>query len=390
MLVALIAITHGMIDGYVAFLHPLLPRLMTRLGLSIAVAAILVTTLSLASSLLQPLFGYLADRHGRRAFLAAGPLVTGVFLSLIGVAPSVAVLLVLLALGGLGAAAFHPPAASLVARAADGRGSGVRLSVFSFGGAAGYAAGPLVAVGLVALVGLEGLWIALVPGVVLAALLWRALGRTPAGPSRAPPPPPGRVLRMLRGPLGIVFGVSALAAFVQRTFLTLSPIISARAGASEASGAVVISLYLGAQALGTLVAGVLTDRIDRRALIGGAMLLALPAHVLAFLAAPAGPLALGAAMVAGFLNMVVLPPIVVMAQEIVPEGASASSGVVMGLAWAVGSLGIPLSGALGDAIGPAAAAAWSMPVLLVGAALALHPSLRPFRRAGGPVDPAGA
>lgn len=120
------------------------------------------------------------------------------------------------------------------------------------------------------------------------------------------------------------------------------------------------------------------------------MLLALPAHVLAFLAAPAGPLALGAAMVAGFLNMVVLPPIVVMAQEIVPEGASASSGVVMGLAWAVGSLGIPLSGALGDAIGPAAAAAWSMPVLLVGAALALHPSLRPFRRAGGPVDPAGA
>lgn len=390
MAVALIAITHGTIDGYVAFLHPLLPRIMARLGLSIAVAAILVTTLSIASSLLQPLFGYLADRFGRRAFMAAGPLVTGVFLSLIGLAPSLTVLLVFLALGGLGSAAFHPPGASLVARAADGRGSGVRLSVFSFGGAAGYAAGPLVAVGLVAWVGMGGLWIALVPGVLLSVLLWRALADGPVNPTRRPPPSPGRVLRLIRGPLGIVFGVSALAAFVQRTFLTLSPIISAGAGVSEASGAVVISLYLGSQAIGTLVAGVLTDRIDRRVLIGGTMLLALPAHVLAFLAVPASPLALGAAMAAGFLNIIVLPPIVVMAQEMVPDGASASSGIVMGLAWAVGSLGIPLSGALADAIGPAAAAAWSMPVLLAGAALALHPSLRPFSRAAGPHETGAA
>lgn len=382
--VGLIALTHGTIDGYIAFLHPLLPRIMTELGLSIAVAAILVTTLSISSSVLQPLFGYLADRHGRRLFLAAGPVVTGVFLSLIGLAPSLGVLLLFLAIGGLGSAGFHPPGASLAARAADGRGSGVRLSVFSFGGATGYAAGPLVAVGLVALFGLRGLWVAMIPGILLGALLWAALGRAPAGPARRPPPPPAEVLRLLRGPLGIVFGVSAIAAFVQRTFLTLSPIVAARAGVSEAGGAVVISLYLGAQALGTLVAGVLTDRVDRRRMLAGSMTLALPAHVLAFLAAPGSALALGAAMASGFLNIIVLPPIVVMAQEMVPEGVSASSGIVMGLAWAVGALGIPLSGALGDAIGPAAAGAWSMPVLLVGAALAFHPSLGAYGRAGGP------
>lgn len=386
-LVALIAITHGTIDGYVAFLHPLLPRIMARLGLSIALAATLVMVLSIASSVLQPLFGYLADRFGRRSFLAAGPLLAGVFLSLIGAAPSVGVLLLFLALGGLGSAAFHPPGASMVARAAEGRGSGVRLSVFSFGGATGYAIGPLAAVAIVSLVGLEGLWVALVPGVLLAALLWWTLGRAPGDRGRKPPPPPGRVLRLLRGPLGIVFGVSALAAFVQRTFLTLSPIISARAGATEAAGAVVISLYLGAQAFGTLAAGVLTDRMDRRVLLAGGMAAALPIHVLAFLATPASPLALGAAVAAGFLNIIVLPPIVVMAQEIVPEGVSASAGIVMGLAWATGALGIPLAGALADAIGPAAAGAWSMPILLVGTALAFHPSLRPFRRAEAPRDP---
>ncbi len=357
---------------------------MARLGLSIALAATLAMALSISSSLLQPVFGYLADRHGRRAFLAAGPVVAGIFLSLIGAAQSIVILLAVLTLGGLGSAAFHPPAASLAARAAEGRGSGVRLSVFSFGGATGYAIGPLAAVGLVAFVGMDGLWIALLPGVLLGAILWWALGRGPRDPTRRPPPPPGQVLGMLRGPLGLVFGMSALAAFVQRTFLTLSPIIVARAGASEAAGAFVLSLYLAAQALGTLVAGVLTDRMDRRVILAGAMLLAVPVHVLAFLTVPASPLALALTMAAGFLNMLVLPPVVVMAQEIVPEGVSASSGVVMGLAWAVGSLGVPLSGALGDSIGPAAAAAWSMPVLLIGVALAWHPALRPYRRVGGP------
>ncbi|NIP82323.1 MAG: MFS transporter, partial [Gemmatimonadetes bacterium] len=56
----------------------------------------------------------------------------------------------------------------MAARISDGKGSGVRYSIFSFGGAAGYALGPLAAVGVVALVGLGGLWVAMIPGVLLA------------------------------------------------------------------------------------------------------------------------------------------------------------------------------------------------------------------------------
>ena len=83
----------------------------------------------------------------------------------------------------------------------------------------------------------------------------------------------------------------------------------------------------------------------------------------------------------GFLNMGMLPAVVVMAQEIMPEGTALSSGIVMGLAWVPGSLGVLGSGALADQIGPVAAAAWSMPVLLVGTALALHPALKRFSHA---------
>ena len=379
--VALIVLAHTSIDAYTAFLPPLLPRIMDGLGLSIALAATLSTVLSIATALPQPAFGYLSDRYGRRAFLAAGPIVGGVLISLMGIAPSYLVLMLLLAVGGLGSAAFHPPAASLVARAADGRGSGVRMSVFSFGGAAGFAIGPISAVAIVGLLGLRGLWVAMIPGVVLGVALWFAVkGRTRVG-SGTPPPPPLEVIRMLKGPLGLVFGISVVGSFAQKAILTFIPIIAHRAGESETAGAVVLSIYLGAQGLGTLTSGFLTDRFNRQHLLTIVSILAVPTHVLALALPAVSPAAIVMAVCAGFLNMALLPPVVVMAQEILPSGTAASSGIVMGLAWAVGTLGIPVVGGFADAFGPVAATAWAMPVLFLGAIFAMRPSLQPYRRA---------
>ena len=378
---ALIVVSHMSIDAYTAFLPPLLPRIMDSLGLSITLAATLHTALSIATALPQPAFGYLADRFGRRAFLAAGPIVGGIFLSLMGMAPSYLVLILLLMVGGLGSAAFHPPGASLVARAGDGRGSGVRMSIFSFGGAAGFAAGPISAVAIVGLLGLSGLWIAMIPGVLFGIALWFGVkGRTRVGPG-TPPPPPMEVIRMLKGPLGLVFGISVVGSFAQKAILTFIPIIAHRAGVSETAGAVVLSVYLGAQGLGTLTSGFLTDRLNRQHLLTAVSVLAVPTHILALTLAPASPAAIVMAVCAGFLNMALLPPIVVMAQEILPSGTAASSGIVMGLAWAVGTLGIPVVGGFADAFGPVVAAAWAMPLLVLGAFFAMQPSLRPYCRA---------
>jgi len=85
---------------------------------------------------------------------------------------------------------------------------------------------------------------------------------------------------------------------------------------------------------------------------------------------------------AGFLGMATLPPIVVMAQEMVPTGTAVSSGIVMGLAWATGSILVLGTGAMADVIGARAATLLSMPVALVAVGLALHPSLADAVRRG--------
>ncbi len=77
--VAAVGVAHFVNDAYSSFLSPLLPRLMDDLGMSIALAASLAMTWSLASSLIQPAAGYLADRYGRKFFVIGGPLISASF-----------------------------------------------------------------------------------------------------------------------------------------------------------------------------------------------------------------------------------------------------------------------------------------------------------------------
>ncbi len=124
----------------------------------------------------------------------------------------------------------------------------------------------------------------------------------------------------------------------------------------------------------------LADRADRRTALASLTALSLPAHLMA-VALPAGSaLALMAAFAAGCTGMALLPPIVVMAQEIMPSGAAVGSGIVMGLAWATGAMGVLGAGVMGDVVGARSAALVCTPVLLVATALALHPALRAHGR----------
>jgi FSR family fosmidomycin resistance protein-like MFS transporter len=379
-LALVVAFAHGLTDAYASVLPPLLPRIMNELGISIALTATLAVASGVAGALPQPLLGYLADRFGRRAFTAFGPLLAGAAVGSIAFASSFWSLILVLVMAGLGNAAFHPPGAAYAARVGEGKGAGRRYSLFAFGGAAGFAIGPLAAVWLVQWRGLDGFWVAMIPAVVLTPLIFLALpsDRRREGHLTATLPTPRAVISQLKGPLGLMFGISATMSFVQRAFLTMEPIIVAESGGSENLGALALSIYLGAQSFGMVMGGMLADHMNRRTLLLRLSAAALPAHLAAIWLGPSSAFGLIAIASAGFLGLATLPPLVVMAQENLPSAAGVSSGIVMGLAWATGSLGVLGTGALADVIGPYAAALYSMPVMLIALGLALHPALDPL------------
>jgi FSR family fosmidomycin resistance protein-like MFS transporter len=132
---------HFIADAYSNLYAPLLPALIPRLGLSLATAGTLAMLFQLSASVSQLGFGRLADRWRPRALMVAGPVASVTLLSLIGVAQSPAALGVILVVGGLGGAAFHPTAAALVHRL-GGRRRGLAMSIVITGGAVGYSLGP--------------------------------------------------------------------------------------------------------------------------------------------------------------------------------------------------------------------------------------------------------
>lgn len=138
--------THTILDSYATLFPHILPFILDRFAKSFArntFAGVLIALYSIFSSLGQVLFGWLSDRIRSVHFITFGVACTAIGLSLVGIAPSVWVVFVLLAIGGLGVAAFHPQATTYAgALAAETRGMGI--AIFLTGGNIGRALGPIL------------------------------------------------------------------------------------------------------------------------------------------------------------------------------------------------------------------------------------------------------
>ena len=138
-----LAIGHGITDAYGSAFSPLLPALVLKLSLTETDVGVLVAVLSMGTSLTQVVFGYLADRLGKPFWIVVGPAVGAIFMSTMGLAPNFVVLLILLFLGGCGIAAYHPQSAAAVGGLHE-RHKSLAMSIFTVGGTAGYACGPIL------------------------------------------------------------------------------------------------------------------------------------------------------------------------------------------------------------------------------------------------------
>src|SRR5215468_12437145 len=107
-LLGLLALGHLVIDTNQGSLPALLPYLKAALGLTYTATGVIVLMGNITSSLIQPLFGFLADKTARRWLLPLSIVLSAVGIGLTGVAPSYLTVLALVMLSGFGVAAYHP------------------------------------------------------------------------------------------------------------------------------------------------------------------------------------------------------------------------------------------------------------------------------------------
>jgi FSR family fosmidomycin resistance protein-like MFS transporter len=343
----LLASTHFVVDGFGNIYAPLLPLLIPHLNLSLAAAGTLQMCFQLANSVAQLGFGYIADHWRPRALVVAGPIVTVVGLAMIGLAPSALVLGLILVGGGLGGAAFHPPAAALV-HGVSGERKASAMSFHLTGGALGFALGPVVFAPFAERFGLHWTPLLVIPALgVLALLLPRlppitlARNRGASGGLRA--------LRPYRRPLTLLYLIVVLRTLASLSFATFMPVMLTRRGMSVSEAGTAMGIYLVASSVGGFLGGPVADRWGPRNVILWSLVVAVP-----FLAT--GPFQpgwtfVGLASIGGFLLQSTLPVNVTFGQMIAPISAATVSSLMMGFGWGMGGLSVPFVGMLADRVG---------------------------------------
>lgn len=363
---AVLTLGHFTIDTYSSFFLPLLPLLAQRLGLNYAMVGGLTAMASMTSSFLQPPFGVLADRMRRPWFVALGPLVAAVFMASIGLAPSYAVLVALLAMGGVGVAMFHPQTASLAGAASPQRG--LAMSWWVTGGTLGWALGPAYATAIVNRFGLERSWLAAIPGLALCVLLFVWFGRMAPHAAARRERAPLRELRPVARSLAMIYFTVVCRSAVSAGFATFLPLWLHAHGASVTRGGWITTLYLTLGSLGGLLGGWLADHFGGRRVVVASFAASAPFYALFFLLPD--PVGLPALFVGYLVLQASLPVNVVLGQELSPRHSSIISSLLMGAAWGLGAILLYPIGALADRAGLEVALATLSSLLLVGFACA--------------------
>lgn len=347
-----VALGHFLNDLMQSLIPAGYPLLKENLQLSFTQIGLITFVFQGTASILQPLIGLYTDKRPMPYALAAGMASTGAGLVLLAHASSFELVLLAVALIGLGSAVFHPEA-SRITRLAAGMRPGFAQSVFQVGGNAGSALGPLAAAFIVLERGQASIeWFA---GVALVGMLllyfigrWyksagvsRAAHRKARAQVTAPSPEVARrgmALLMLLIFSKFVYTVSFSSYY---TFYLIE-----RFALTKAEANLGLFVFLVAVAAGTIIGGPIGDRIGRRRVILWSILGILPLS----LALPWLPLVptLATAALAGLVLASAFPAMVVYAQDLMPHNTGMVAGLLFGFAFGIAAIGAALLGVLAD------------------------------------------
>ena len=283
---AMLSAGHLFTDVGQGSIPALLPFLIVRDHLSYAGASALILAATIASSVIQPLFGHLSDRRSLPWLMPAGPILGGLGVALAAVAPSYALTFAAVVVSGIGVAAFHPEG-SRFANYVSGARRSSGMSLFSVGGNVGFALGPALVTPLVLVFGLSGTLLLIVPTSLMGLVLARELPRLETfrvDLTRA---------RATAGtdewrPFTLLALVIALRSFVYFGFVTFIPLYFIHVlHTGRGVGGAALTVMLVGGAIGTLLGGRLADRFGRRSVLIGSMAV-LPFLTAGFLVSPPG------------------------------------------------------------------------------------------------------
>ena len=351
--IKVLSLGHFITDAYSGFLNPIMPFIAAKIGISMAVATILISISNLTSSLSQPFFGYIADKWQRRFFIFWGMMMASIFLSFLGIANNIYALIFCLILGHMGVSFFHPQATSIISNYSKSNSNSKDISIFIAMGTFGFALGPAISSGITQMWGLEKLPFSCFLGVITAFVLLRKIPKLNTFHIERPKVSLFDAIRKIfqNKPVSILVGASIVKSFVVSSFPIILPFYWKSIGYNVSTIGFILLSFMLAGALGVITSPILERKIGIKNIFYLSLVSVAPLGMLFFLNKGTGIIGFISFILIGYVSLLASPVNMALAQRLMPEFKSMISGFIGGFSWGVIGLILPLISLLAEKTG---------------------------------------
>lgn len=354
--VYVVALGHFFCDIGMGALPAILPFFILQYGMDYQSAAGLMFASCFLSSVVQPTFGWLADRTSKTWLMPLGIFLSGAAMGMAGLFENYWAIFAVVTVSGIGSAIFHPEAARMVHKL-SGTKRGTALSIFSVGGNGGFAVGPIIAVAVITAFGMKGTSIFCLLALVMAMALLVVVPKMKADiekTSLSDVSAPGKTAEpksnlqnnwasFARLTLLIIFSsivICGLRSFIPLYLVNVTGISTAAAGSA-------LTLLFMFGVVTTLIGGLLADKIGYLKVVQLSYVLLVP--MVGLLSQTTNVFICYALMMPiGFAMFSPFSSVVVLGQSYLARSIGFASGVTLGLSFSVGGVFVPLIGGFAD------------------------------------------
>ncbi|NMB42310.1 MAG: MFS transporter [Firmicutes bacterium] len=350
----ILSIGHLVVDLAQGILPILTPLLAEKLSLNYFQVGVVALAFNFSSAIIQPAFGVLSDCYSMPWLMPLGLFLSGLGLALTGTVNSFGLLLFVVLLGGIGVAGYHPEGSKVAHYVSEKGKAGSSMAIFSVGGNVGFGLGPILALFALSFSGLDSVYGVAIPGVLAGLFFLILLPRFKEILAKGTPVQKKSKEHIARGGENKVASLVLLLLFIiVRSWIHYGLIYFIPFYFSDLKSAFdpgfLVSMFLIAGAVGTVLGGPFADRFGGRNGLLVSMALSLvtiyPLLHLSGIFIPIFAFVVGASLISSFSTTVVF------GQRLLPQNIGLASGLTLGFGVGTGSIGVTLLGAVADQVG---------------------------------------
>ena len=329
---------HFINDVYTGVLNPIMPFIAAKIGISMAIATVVLTVSHIFSSLLQPLFGFFADNIVRRSFIFWGLILSSIFIPVSALSANVFLLVFFIIIGSIGSSLFHPQALGFASKFSKGLDGAKAMAVFIAMGTLGYSCGPIVSSSITQFFGMNKMPFMCVLGIVWAFMMFKFVPKISLTERIEEKIDFKTAFKRILSnhKLNILNIIAMLKTMVNSSCFILLSFLWKNMGHRPFYIGMALFLFIFAGGIGSLTSSYIEKRIGADKVFYVSMIATFPLMLLFILTYEKySTLSLVIFVIMGFISMMATPVIMLMAQRVLPKYKSIISGFINGFSWGI-------------------------------------------------------